>query len=141
VLQGTLTARTNVFSVTAECLATATSFTIDAPAGATVLVNIRPSGTSGYALTLANFMMFRQGGIVPSGILLNALEATSVTMSSFQLDGSLLAPNAAVSFSNGNLLGTLVADSLQGNGQFHSHPLFSICAGSEADPVPGMDDT
>ncbi len=90
-----------------------TSFYIDAPAGSTVLVNI--FGTAG---------QLTGGGIYLTGVdaqhvLYNLPEATSFGVTQMGLFGSLLAPFAALDYSNGFIEGTLVAASLTGDVEQH----------------------
>jgi choice-of-anchor A domain-containing protein len=104
----------NVFNVPASVIGTANDLRINAPAGATVIVNF--TGTSaqmqfmGYHLT---------GGIGQDGVILNFPQATSLTLQGIGIFGNVLAPRAAVNFSNGQINGTLVASSWSGYGQIN----------------------
>jgi choice-of-anchor A domain-containing protein len=101
----------NVFNVLASDLARATSFNIDAPTDSTAIVNI--SGTSGSFSSMG----FNFTGINRQQILYNFFEATNLTASAIGIQGSLLAPNAAMNFNNGVINGNLIVGSLQGSGQ------------------------
>ena len=73
-------------------------------------MNIR--GTSA---TLANCGITMSGGIDQHGILYNLPEATTFNAHSIGFWGTLLAPNANVTFNNGNWDGGMYAVSLTGN--------------------------
>lgn len=122
-LTGTST-ELNVFTMTAAQMAALgnTSFTIRAPAGSTVIVNV--SGTNVRVGAPGNFG-FNYSGVGADHVLFNFYEATQLTMRSF--DGSILAPYAAVTFTNGQMNGTLMAAQLDGvanygNGAFMDRP-------------------
>ena len=70
-------------------------------------------------------------GIDPSRLLFNVDAATSLAISGDYVAASILAPRAAVTFTNAAVEGTLVAASLTGSGQFNSgqlnQPPFSAC--------------
>lgn len=104
----------NIFSVTAAQLAASRRITINVPVGSTTLINVR-----GTLVNLNNVGLRLFGGANSSTILWNMFQATSVNMSAIQMRGSILAPNADVNFTNGEMYGTLAARSLTGNGQFH----------------------
>jgi choice-of-anchor A domain-containing protein len=110
ILNGT--AGTNVFNVPASTLASANDLRINAPAGSTVIVNV--TGTSAQM----QFMGFHLlGGIDKDGVILNFPQATSVTFQGIGIFGNVLAPRAAVNFSNGQINGALVVSSWTGYGQ------------------------
>jgi choice-of-anchor A domain-containing protein/uncharacterized repeat protein (TIGR01451 family) len=106
----------DVFSLSAGELASANGLNITAPAGATVLVNV-----TGTAAQMQYFGM-TVSGTDQQHVLFNFPNATSLTLAGISVQGSVLAPGADVTFSNGNLEGTLVAGSLTGNGEFHNFP-------------------
>jgi choice-of-anchor A domain-containing protein/uncharacterized repeat protein (TIGR01451 family) len=106
----------DVFSLSASELASANGLNITAPAGATVLVNV-----SGTAAQMQYFGM-TVSGTDQQHVLFNFVDATSLTMAGISVQGSVLAPCADVTFSNGNLEGTLVAGTLTGSGEFHNFP-------------------
>lgn len=97
------------------------SFTIDAPAGSTAIINV--SGSSITVGSPGNFGFF-YNGIGVDHVLFNFYEATTLAMQSF--DGSILAPLATVSYVNGQMNGTLMAANLSSttwqNGEFHDDP-------------------
>ncbi len=106
----------DVFSLSAGELASANGMNITAPAGATVLVNV-----SGTAAQMQYFGM-TLSGTDKQHVVFNFPDATSLTMAGISVQGSVLAPGADVTFSNGNLDGTLVAGTLTGSGEFHNIP-------------------
>ncbi|MEM8960297.1 MAG: Calx-beta domain-containing protein [Acidobacteriota bacterium] len=101
----------NVFTVPASNLSSATSFTINVPAGASVLINV-----DGAAVTIQNFG-FTLNGTDAEHVVFNLHQATSLVMQSIGMQGTVLAPRAAVQFNNGQHNGALIAASIQGNGQ------------------------
>jgi choice-of-anchor A domain-containing protein len=100
----------NVFNVLASDLTRATSFNIDAPADSTAIINI--SGTSGSFSSMG----FNLTGINRQQVLYNFFEATNLTANAIGIQGSLLAPNAAMDFNNGVIEGNLIVGSLRGSG-------------------------
>ena len=111
-----------VFNVDGAKLSAASSFTINAPAGTTVLVNV--TGTSG---TLQNFGFFLNNGVDRNHVLFNFANYTSLTVNSVGVTGTLFAPRAAVTFNNGNVDGQLVAASLAGSGVFRNYTFAGEC--------------
>jgi len=110
----------------------------------TFLINV--SGASNQLLNLG----FAVTGISPSHILFNFQATTSLTISGNYVAASVLAPRAAVDFTNAALEGTLIAGSLSGLRQPNSGQLnagqvnqapFNGClplpaVGSSPPPVP-----
>lgn len=103
-----------VFNVSGSNLAAANSFTINAPSTATVIVNV--SGTS---TQFKNAGFSLQGGVSGSKVLLNFSQATSLEFGGIGIFGSVVAPNANVTFNNGQINGQLVANSFNGTGEMH----------------------
>ena len=107
----------NVFNVPASVLWNANDLRIKAPAGASVIVNV----TGGEARM--QFMGYHlEGGVDKEGVILNFPQATKVTLQGIGIFGNVLAPRAFVDFSNGQLNGTLVAESWSGYGQVNLPP-------------------
>lgn len=100
----------NVFSIKGSDLASATSLTINAPAGATVVINV-----DGKVDQMKNFG-FTLNGVDKQNVLFNFHQATSLTFSGVGIQGSVLAPFAAIGFNSGTIDGTLIGASLSGNG-------------------------
>ena len=108
----------NVFKLKGSELATANNLTINAPAGATVIVNI--DGVSGDKLT--NMGISLQGGIDRQHVLYNFYEATDLTIGGVSLEGTIWAANASITFNNAVVEGSLIANSISGSGQFSNFP-------------------
>lgn len=106
----------NVFSLSSGALQNATSFTINVPTAATVLINV-----DGATNRMQNFG-FNLVGATDATVLFNFFETTTLNLSGIGVKGSVLAPLAAVGFSNGNLDGTLIAESFRGSGSFNNRP-------------------
>jgi len=104
----------NVFTVSGTDVAGARSVTINAPASSTVLVNI-DGATGGF--TTASFTL---NGVDASHVLYNFPQATTLNLQHVAIQGSILAPSAAIDFTAGVINGTLVGASLNGGGQSNS---------------------
>lgn len=113
----------NVFTLEAAALASANHFVIDAPAGATVLVNITGNaGTmKGMGFDFRDYNGDGTGSTSMQKVLYNFVDATSLNIHSIGVKGSILAPKANVTFQNGNIDGQLIAGSLEGNGEAHQY--------------------
>jgi choice-of-anchor A domain-containing protein len=103
----------DVFDLNGSDLASATGLTINAPSGATVLLNI-----NGVADSLSNFQINLVNTDVDH-VLYNFYQSTTVNDSNVSIEGTLLAPYAAFTGSGGHIDGTLIASSL--SGQFEQH--------------------
>ncbi len=130
----------NVFDVPGSDLSTANGVTVGAPAGSMVLINVSGTGDSfpSTGVTLV--------GVDRQDILWNFSEAASLTVQGtsvegISVEGSVLAPYAAVSFSNGNIEGTLVAAALSGNGELQNYPLVVSFAPEVSQPFSVTVDT
>ncbi|MDX1931068.1 MAG: choice-of-anchor A family protein [Capsulimonadales bacterium] len=104
----------NVFNVNGTDLANCNSLTINVPSNATAVLNV--SGTNN---RMRNFGFTLLGGADRTRILYNFPETTTLTFSGIGIQGSVLAPRAALTFSNGVLNGTLICKSLTGPGQMN----------------------
>ncbi|HVG57529.1 MAG TPA: choice-of-anchor A family protein [Hyalangium sp.] len=116
-LQGS-SADVNVFDINASEFNGATLFNINAPAGSLAVVNIR-----GASANFGGHGQYFSGGIDQTGVLYNFVDATSITANGFGFWGTVLAPNAAVNFSNGSFDGGIYAHSFTGNGEGHINAL------------------
>jgi choice-of-anchor A domain-containing protein len=106
----------NVFEVEAAALAAAYELVIDAPAGSTVVVNVR-----GTDVSMTN-MGFSYTGVEREYVLFNMPDAQNVTLNGIGVQGSILAPRADLDFSNGNIDGQLVVNNfIGGTGESHPH--------------------
>jgi len=107
-------AGTNFFNVTGAQLQSSTSgFHFDAPAGATMVINV-----SGTGFTIPNTGFDLTGGLTVDHLLFNFYEATSLTIQS-SARGTFLAPLATISTSPGSFNGNLIAASLTGGIETH----------------------
>ncbi|BDI29806.1 hypothetical protein CCAX7_18570 [Capsulimonas corticalis] len=100
----------NVFRLSSAVLARTNVLDISAPPGATVVVNV-----DGRIDRLAALDM-KLHGVDSAHVLLNFPKASALAIGRIDVEGSVLAPNADVSFSNGDIDGTLIGDNLRGNG-------------------------
>jgi choice-of-anchor A domain-containing protein len=114
----------NVVSFDASDFNGAVLFNIDAPAGSMVVVNI-----TGASASFSGFGISFSGGIDQQGVLYNFVDATSITAQGFGFWGTVLAPNADITFTNGSFDGGIYAKSLSGNAEGHINPLrdYSLC--------------
>jgi choice-of-anchor A domain-containing protein len=116
----------NVFEVTSALLQSAQQVRLNVPAGSTTLVNV--SGST-YANTLTSIQL---GNSSPAQLMWNFPEATSVQIGGVAWQGAVLAPNAAVSVSNGQVNGPIVAAQLSSSSVAINHAPFGGCL-----PPPG----
>lgn len=100
-----------VYNVSAYDLSHANSFKIQGQDSSTVIVNVlgASAGFQNAGFSLA-------GGITSSHVLWNFVDASALTISGVGVDGTILAPLAAVNFSNGQINGSLIAATLSGSG-------------------------
>lgn len=104
----------NVVNIAAEDLQAAWKFTIDAPTGAIVYVNV-PDIDVTLDWTAWNYA----GGILAEDVLLNMPNAGHLELSSTNAV-NILAPLAATNFDSGLVGGTLIVGDLQGGGQVNN---------------------
>jgi choice-of-anchor A domain-containing protein len=120
----------NVFAITTAQLQSAGQVTIDVTAGSTTLINV-----TGSSFTSGLYRIELVGGS-PDKLLWNFPLATAVQQTSgLDWQGTLLAPNAAVSVGNGNLYGQIVADRVT----IGSYGLFHRPFGGCLPPAPTKD--
>ncbi|WP_224244347.1 choice-of-anchor A family protein [Hyalangium gracile] len=117
LLSGTST-HVNVFDVDASAFNGAKLFSIEAPAGSLVVVNIR-----GASAHFNGFGIHFSGGIDQHGVLFNFFEATRINAHGFGFWGTVLAPSADITFNDGSWDGGIYAKSLNGNAEGHINPL------------------
>ena len=115
----------NVFSLTAAQVANLSKIKIEAPAGSTVLINV-----AGKNVAFDTSFGFELIGVSADHMLFNAYDAETLSMAS--LTGSLLAPDATVSFAWGALDGSAIVGNLSngsGNGgAFNNKPFTGTLA-------------
>jgi len=107
----------DIFTVTPDQLAAAKSICLIVPSGATALINVPGAEAAIKDLGL------RLRGADAGHILWNFPDAHQLTVSGVGLRGSVLAPGAHLDFNNGTIAGTVIADSMTGNGQFNLAPV------------------
>lgn len=93
----------NVFEIGRTDLESASNLSIEAPAGSTVVVNL-----SGAEINLEQLQMTLTG-VTEENVLINVHSGGTLNVNGVAVRGSILAPRALVNFSNGSLVGTLVA--------------------------------
>jgi choice-of-anchor A domain-containing protein len=108
----------NVFDISASAFTGAVYWSINAPAGSLVVVNIR-----GASASFSSFGISFSGGIDQHGVLFNFVDTTSITAQGFGFWGTVLAPYADVNFNNGSWDGGIYAKSFTGNAEGHINPL------------------
>ncbi|WCB92433.1 hypothetical protein DSM104299_01128 [Baekduia alba] len=115
---GTSTSR-NVFKISAAALQAAQEIAFAVPAGSTVVVNV-----TGQTYSSATKPTTRISGAPAARLLWNYQLATRVQIGpSIEWQGTVLAPSAAVSFTNGQLHGQVIAASYSGDGTvLHDSP-------------------
>jgi choice-of-anchor A domain-containing protein len=115
-LQGNNSSSLDVFTINGSEFSSSSYLNLNnIGSNATVLLNI-----TGNNVNIQNFGL-NLNGVNKQDILFNFENATQLTTSSFSFEGSVLAPFANFSFSNGNLEGTLIANSLSGTGELHNY--------------------
>lgn len=98
----------NVFHVTGEKLKLVNTFTIEAPAASTVIVNIDGTHVEmGRGLSLK--------GVDAAHVLYNFHQASTVSNVGIEVLGTVLAPKAAYRL-QGNIIGSVIVDSMSGGG-------------------------
>ncbi len=108
--------------------------TTNAPENATLVFNI--SGKTA-AMQNAGMEAFFNGlGSSYDKVLFNFYEAVSLTLSGITIKGSILAPLADVSANNGNIDGTIIANSWDGNMELHDLPFEPTTPVEPSAPVP-----
>ena len=106
-----------IFDVTGAQLAAATHFglTITAPSGSTVLVNVDGTNDSFFSMGIT------LNGVDNQHVLYNFSQATNLLVDQIGVEGTILAPNANVNFAGGQINGSIIAQSITGQGESHLH--------------------
>ncbi|MBI5650664.1 MAG: choice-of-anchor A family protein, partial [Chloroflexi bacterium] len=118
-LTGTDPAR-NIFNVSGAQFSSANTIKINAPADSTVLINIDSLSPQ---LTSTGISI---KGTSREFVIYNFYQATTLTLASVGIEGTVLAPRANISFNSGDVEGQLIGASLNGSGTFKHEP-FSGC--------------
>ena len=127
---------TNYFKVLADEIMAASGLVINAPSDAVVIINV----DGGRRVDMHDMAFSLAGGIGTDNVIYNFPDARRMKLHNLALCGSMLAPNAHVSFYDGALEGILMAESLYGgekdpfDGIFHS---VQINMAKKAVPIPG----
>jgi choice-of-anchor A domain-containing protein len=116
----------NSFKVSASAFSNAVYRSISAPAGSVVMVTLEDYIGSHFSLANSNITY---QGVDPHNVLFHMWGPTTISMSNFVLQGTLLAPWADVQFNDGRFEGGIYARSLSGNAEGHLHklPAFTFC--------------
>ena len=138
---GTVTGNSSNYTLTATnctlCVFNLTggsmhSMTINAPSGATVLINV--SGTSS---SFSNGSINYAGGASAANTIFNFGTTTTLSTSSIGFNGSILAPLATFTGTNGNINGELIAKAVSGQtAEFESANIFHGTFGSTTGASP-----
>jgi len=108
------------------------AISINAPTGATVIVNV-----PGTADSISNSSITYTGGATASDTIFNFDAAKSLTTSGATVNGSILAPFATFTGTNGSVDGELIAGSVTNeSAELESAYIFSGNLGSVATPEP-----
>ena len=107
----------NVFEVSMSDLNSAHTLRLNIPAGATALVNVVGAGL----VEVAN-MGFSYGNTSPTQVLFTICAATELEIRGVGIEGSVLAPQADISFNAAVISGQLIGRSLTGFGQSNHGP-------------------
>jgi choice-of-anchor A domain-containing protein len=120
-------AKQDIFHVSGADLALANSLTINAVAGETIVIDIdgATDKMTSFGITLHN--------IDNQHVLYNFTGATSLTLNSIGVRGSILAPLANINFAGGNIDGTIIGQSIKGVGESHS---FLFTGNIDVPPTP-----
>jgi choice-of-anchor A domain-containing protein len=129
----------NIFNVTASQLAGSVTVNITVPNGATAIINVAGTGAASTTTAQISFNGHTVNGDATDAsvrnLLFNYYQASSVTLSG-GIIGSILAPNAAVTAGFTQFDGQLIAQSFNGNTEFHSF-VFNGQLPSSGAPEPG----
>ena len=138
-------ASSNVFDLTAAQATNARSIRVRVPVGATAIINIPNTAfTSQLVETTfwdgANYVQV-QDSTTPAleatraATLWNFSAATSLSFSSINWGGTILAPAATTAFNNGQLNGSLLTNVFNGSGQTHLHNFTGCLPPTVPNPV------
>lgn len=134
-------AELNVFEIAGSSLSSLNSLKIVVPEGAAVLINITGSSASlsNFGITLnGQGFNHNQNADAWSQVLWNFAAAGTFTTNGIHLGGTLLAPTASVSLSNGKVSGQVVAGSLTSTAAINNFAYagFPLPAGSSGPETP-----
>jgi choice-of-anchor A domain-containing protein len=117
-------ANLNTFVVQAADFNSANGIQIDAPTGSTVVINVAGLNVNfqNLGINFTNLNGDATGATDKTHVVYNFYQAQTLGISGISVQGSVLAPLANVTFSNGNIEGNLVAGNLTGSGETHDYP-------------------
>ena len=123
----------NVFSVPASALS-ANTINLNTPTNSTSIINVVGGPVS------MGFGGMGNDKAKAARTLYNFCDATSLTLQAISFQGSILAPKAHVSFSNGHIEGSLIAKSVsrvnsQNSGEYHNLPFLGVLPACSALPT------
>lgn len=109
-LQGDCSSQLQVFNFDGESIKDAHTLDVKCiPANATVIINITGSNIVFNNKSLSTLTPHRER------VIFNFYQANEINLSSIKIEGTILAPNAAINAENGDAIGTVIAKSWQGN--------------------------
>jgi len=76
----------------------------------------------GSSVVFGNTNIVLSSSVVLEKVLFNFYQATSLNIYAVSVSGSILAPQAAVQFDDGNIDGSIASASFNGTGEIHLHP-------------------
>lgn len=131
----------NVFTLSSSMLQSANNVSITVPEGAAVLINVI-GVTSSYqnaGLSLNGKSFSFEQASAWSEVLWNFADATSFTMQGVNFGGTILAPNTAVTLTNGQVNGQVIAGSLISSAQINNFRFNGTASGFDGIGDPQSD--
>jgi len=124
--------KVGVIDISASLLQSYTGVSVALNGADTVIINVTGNFTGN--------PNFQNGSAYRSNVIWNFVDATSINLGSYGIEGTVLAPYATVTNSN-PIEGTLVAAAYVGTGEIHYYPFSGQAAflNSFATPIPEAD--
>jgi choice-of-anchor A domain-containing protein len=131
-LTGPSNSNTEVFNLTASQLADATDLVINADPNAEVIINVSNNIPGQTAATLggSSGLGIQLTGTSEQNVLYNFSTATTLSSNEVDIQGDVLAPDAAFTFNNGQVNGNVVVASFDGDAQINDPALSTPEPGS-----------
>lgn len=134
------TSMMQVFDIDGSALSDSNNFaflnnTANIPENATLVFNV--SGTDNAMQNMGMQSFVDALGSSYDNVLFNFYEATALTLTKIGIEGSILAPYANIIANNGQMNGTIMANSWNGNMELHNVPFDSTTPGPNPVPEPG----
>jgi choice-of-anchor A domain-containing protein len=141
-----MNASTNVFNLTAVQATNARIVRVRVPAGATAIINLPNAGFASQLVGIefwngASYVQVNDAAQTPAleamraATLWNLPVATSLSFSSVNWGGTILAPAATTTFNNGQLNGSVLTNVLTGSGETHLHNFNGCLPSTTPNPV------